>query len=270
MVALDKRWYLDVNRFARDTSWAHGFMKGYDDRILVPIGAGLLVLAALALAGWWRSRRWPEHMAAALWTGLGAFVAFGVAEALLQAFARARPYWVVHHVEVLVPRSSGFGFPNAHAAMAGAVLCGLLLARRWGLAVLALVAGLLLAFAAVYVGTDYPSDAAGGFALGAVVEILVWPLGAWLLTPAVSGIIDSRWAWLAVSRRPAPRSTRQPAKARRTTRLPSSRAMDALKAASEAARAATASSAAPAVTAHHSNIKTIDRPPTTPSNGGEP
>ena len=72
---MDKRWYLDVNHFARDTSWAHGFMADYAGRALSPVGVGLVVLALLVVAGWWSARMQPERMPGALWAALGAPVA---------------------------------------------------------------------------------------------------------------------------------------------------------------------------------------------------
>jgi membrane-associated phospholipid phosphatase len=47
----------------------------------------------------------------------------------------------------------------------------LLLDRRLGL--LALLAALLLAFSRIYAGVHYPSDVAGGLALGAVIGAAV-------------------------------------------------------------------------------------------------
>ena len=102
-------------------------MTGYYDRLVVPIGAGLLFLALLVVVGWWSARRQPEHMAAVIWACLGALAVLGLNQVLVRLLARLRPYNVLSGVEVLVPRVHGYGTPSAHAAMAGAVVCGLML-----------------------------------------------------------------------------------------------------------------------------------------------
>ncbi|HMK98305.1 MAG TPA: hypothetical protein VK425_12210, partial [Acidimicrobiales bacterium] len=141
MVAVDKQWYLDVNGFARHTAWAHRFLTDLYDRALSPVGAGLLALAALVLLAWWSARRQRERMVAVIWSGLGALISFGLAQILLKALAKPRPYEVLHNVEVLVPRlgHSSYALPDSHSVVAGAVLCGLLLARRWRIGALALL-----------------------------------------------------------------------------------------------------------------------------------
>jgi hypothetical protein len=72
-------------------------------------------------------------------------------------------------VLLLVPRSNDFSFPSGHSVVAGAIVLGLLLCRARLVAVAATAAGLLLAFADVYVGAEYPVDAIGGLLLGALV-----------------------------------------------------------------------------------------------------
>ncbi len=234
---MDRRWYLDVNRFARTSGWAHGFMAAYYERLASPVGAGLLVLVLLLAAAWWRARHRPQHMAAVIWTALAGLGAFGLSEVLAQALADRRPYAVIKGAEVLVSRASGYAFPSARAALAGAVVGGLLVARRWRLAGLATLAALLLAFAGVYVGVDYPSDVGAGVALGVVVAIVLWPLGSWLLVPFVARLGAGPLGRLVAARgseRPSARFEPE-----RPVRLPDAKAMEALRAASEAARHAT-------------------------------
>jgi len=239
---VDKSWYLDVNRLARDTAWAHSVVTAYVERVVPPVGAGLFVLAALVLAGWLSARRDPDYMPAVLWSAVGALVSFGVAEVLVQVLARPRPYQVLRHVEVLVPRAApgSYALPNSQAAIAGAIVCGLLLARRWRLAGLALLATLLLLLGGVYVGANYPSDMVAGAGLGAGAELVLWPLGAWLLGPVVASVAGGPFNWLVVSSAPARKPGRQLTVPRATTRMPNARAMDALRVATEAARTAPA------------------------------
>ena len=211
-------------------------MTSYYDRLVVPIGAGLLFLAVLVIVGWWSARRQPQHMAAVIWAFVGALAVLGLNQVLVRLLARPRPYNVLSGVEVLVPRVPGYGTPSAHAAIAGAVVCGLLLARRWRLAGLAFVGGLLLLFADVYVGADYPSAVAGGAVFGALVVLLLWPLVSWLLVAAVDWVGESPVGGVVATRGSLKKAPTQLTLERPTTRLPNAKAMDALRAASEAAR----------------------------------
>ena len=243
MVALDRSWYLYVNRFARSTPWGHGFMVAYDHRVLAPLGAGLLVLSVIVVAAWWSTRRQPEHMAAAAWTVIGATVALGLNQGLVEALARPRPYHAIAHVLVLVP-APGYSLPDGHAAIAGAVVCGLALGRRRRLVPLALLVGLLLAFGSVYVGSDYPSDVLAGAGLGAVVELVGWPLASMLLAPAIASLSSSR-AGVLVAFRPLRRGPARELVIRRASpKSPDARAMEALRVATQAARQASPGSVA--------------------------
>jgi membrane-associated phospholipid phosphatase len=211
-------------------------MTSYYDRLVVPIGAGLMFLALLLIVGWWSARRQPEHMAAVIWAVLGAFAVLGLNQVLVRILARARPYNVLPGAEVLVPRVHGYGTPSAHSAVAGAVVCGLLLACRWRLAVLAFVAALLLTFADVYVGADYPSAAAGGAVFGALVVLLLWPLVSWLLAAMVDRVGESPAGGVVAARGSIRKAPAEWTFERPKTRLPNAKAMDALRVASEAAR----------------------------------
>lgn len=237
---MDTNWYLDINRFARETSWAHGFMTAYAGTSLAPVGAGLLFIALLVLAGCLSARREPESMPAAAWAGLGALVALGTGLALAGWVGRARPYWGIAHVELLLPRSHSYGFPSLHAVVAGAAVCGLALAKRWLLAGVGLLAALLLAFSRVYVGAEYPGDVGAGLVLGVLVVLVLWPLARPVLVAAANvaargplaaavatGQARSGRARLTRSRKPHPVDSG----------LPGPRAMEALRKASEAARA---------------------------------
>jgi len=237
---VDTSWYLDINRFARETSWAHGFMAAYAGSTLSPVGVGLIVFALLVVAGCFSARNQGERMPAALWAGLGAFAAFGLSLPVAQAIGRARPYETLAHVEVLLPRVHGHGLPDAHAALAGAALCGLLLAGRWRLSALALLAGLLLLFGRVYTGVDYPGDVAAGAGLGVAVVLVLWPVARLLLAPAVGRAVSSPLGGAVATKR-ARRTLKGKARHQYAPahRLPDARVMEALRAASEAARAAT-------------------------------
>ena len=210
-------------------------MTGYYDRLVVPVGAGLLFLALLVAVGWWSARRQPEHMAAVIWACLGALAVLGLNQVLVRLLARPRPYNVLSGVEVLVPRVHGYGTAECPRRNSRG--------RRVRLDAGASVAsgrpGLpgrpLAGVCGVYVGADYPSAVAGGVIFGALVVLLLWPLVSWLLVAVVVWVGEQpRW-WTGRSRgslkkAPAPLTVERP-----TTRLPNAKAMDALRAASEAA-----------------------------------
>lgn len=169
VASLDSSWYRSVNEFARDTGWAHGVLGNYAN------WAGLVLLALLLVVGWLLGRRRPEAprlTATAFLVGVGAVLALLANQAIGPAVARTRPCHALAHVEVLLHCASDSSFPSDHAMIAGAFAAGLLiLNRRIGLA--ALLLALLLAFARVYVGVHYPSDVAGGLAIGAAIGTLV-------------------------------------------------------------------------------------------------
>lgn len=112
--------FLLINRFARRTSWLHGFMTGYSSTY------GTLILVLLLVAGWWLARRAGQlrTMAALAWAGLGTLVAVGVNQPIVTAAAEKRPYSSIPHTLLLVSRSADYGFPSDHAVMAGAVATG--------------------------------------------------------------------------------------------------------------------------------------------------
>ena len=161
-------WFTAVNHLSRHTPWLHAPFRLYADY-------GVVLFAGLLLWSWWLARRGGDltRTAAALWAPLGALVAIGLNQLLANAVAEPRPYAVLPHVLVLVPRSTDYSFPSDHAVMAGAVAVGVLLAnRRLGL----LAAGLavLMAFARVYVGAHFPLDVVAGLLVGAVVALACW------------------------------------------------------------------------------------------------
>jgi membrane-associated phospholipid phosphatase len=233
---MDQRWYLDVNQFAKATPWAHTYMTAYYERLVSPVGVALLFLAFIVVVGWWSARREPEHEAAVIWTVLGALLALALSQPLARALARPRPYQVLKGVEVLVPRVAGYGLPSGRAAVAGAVVCGLLLAGRWRLALVALLAGLLSLFSGVYVGVDYPSAVASGAVFGAVVVLVLWPLVSWLLSAVVAWVGTSPFGRLFAVKGSLRRLTAQSPLERPATRMPDAKAIEALRTASEAAR----------------------------------
>jgi membrane-associated phospholipid phosphatase len=188
--SFDTRLYLDVNNFAERTAWVHGVMRAYYS------WAGLLLLALVGLVALWRARGGlygggvTDRVADVLWAGLASALAALIAQPLAHIVGRERPYRAItQRVEVLVARSGGFGLPSGRAALAGALLLGVLLARDRLMSAIAILAGLLFALAGVYVGVSYPGDVLAGLLLGVLVV-------AGLRPPAL-GLIRTFTDWAA-------------------------------------------------------------------------
>ncbi|MQY24364.1 phosphatase PAP2 family protein [Nocardia macrotermitis] len=178
---LDTRIFYDINDFARTTPWLHPIVSGY-------AAYGVVLFAALLLAGWWSARRDGDtaRMAAAMWAPLGMLVALVINQPIAAAVDETRPCTALHDIVVLHCNTDP-GFPSDHAVMVGAVTAGLWLVHR-RLAALAAVAAVVMAFARVYIAAHYPQDVLAGLALGAVVSlagyVLARPLLRWLLALA--------------------------------------------------------------------------------------
>ena len=86
---------------------------------------------------------------------------------------RVRPCFAVEGIQALISQPHSPSFPSSHAANSfGAATVCFAAERRWGWGAL-LVAG-FVSLSRVYVGVHYPSDVAGGAALGVACGLLVW------------------------------------------------------------------------------------------------
>ncbi len=175
---IQRQGYLAVNDLSADTPALHGVLRDYAIY-------GVVLFAVLLLAGWWLARgRGPVAMASALWAPVGMLLAIAVNQPIGRLVHEARPYAVLPHVLVLVPRSHDFSFPSDHAVMAGAVAAGVwLVSRRLGLVAVAFA--LLMAFTRVYVGAHFPLDVVAGLLVGAVVVLV----GHRLLLPLLRALV---------------------------------------------------------------------------------
>jgi undecaprenyl-diphosphatase len=183
---LDQRWLRVVNSFARHTPWLHAVMSGYATY-------GVVVLAALLVAGWQVARRsgQPALIAGAMWAPAAAIAAAATVPLIAAYVAEARPYASMSGLLVLAHRSTGFSYPSGHATMAGAVAAGLFMVHR-RLGLIAAAAALLLAFAGVYTAAHYPDDVTAGLILGMTVTLAGHGLLEGPLTRLAAGLLRRR------------------------------------------------------------------------------
>ena len=182
---LNTSLFLSVNDFARSTPWLQG-------PATLVAGYGLVVFAALLLAGWWIARRDgdPIRMAAAVWAPLGTLLAVAVNQPIVALVHEQRPYDALTGIIVLATPTTDPGFPSDHATAAGAVMAGLFLVNRT-LSWIAALAAAAMAFSRVYIAAHYPLDVAAGLLLGAAVTLLGWILVRRLLLRLVEGARDT-------------------------------------------------------------------------------
>jgi membrane-associated phospholipid phosphatase len=156
-----------------------------------------VLFAALLLTGLVLARHHDSRtLAAAGWAAVATLAAVAVNQPVGHIFGEARPYITHPDMLRLAQPTADFSFPSDHAVMAGAVAAGLLVFSR-PLGLVALGAGLLMAFARVYIGAHYPWDVVAGLALGSG---LAW--GGWLLLQVP---LTTLTAWLR--RQPGLRAT---------------------------------------------------------------
>jgi undecaprenyl-diphosphatase len=181
------QWLFEqINAFAKATPWLHPVARAY-------AGYGVVLFAALLLAGWWIARRSGEvaRVAAAVTAGGATLLALAVNQPIVHAVNEARPYTTLTNILVLANRSPDASFPSDHATMAGAVAVGLLIvSRRLGL--VAVLAAVLMAFTRVYIAAHYPADVAAGLLLGGLVAVLTWLLLRRPLTYVVGALAGTR------------------------------------------------------------------------------
>jgi undecaprenyl-diphosphatase len=173
-MTLDIRIFYAINDFARDTPWLQPALSWLADD-------GLILFAALLLAGWWIARKSGDHaaMIGVVWAPLGAVAAALIYDPIAVAVNESRPCNALPSIVVLHCNTDG-GFPSIHAVLAAAVATALWRVNR-RLGVVAVLAAVLVAFSRVYVGAHYPRDVLAGLALGAVISAIGYLLARPLL-----------------------------------------------------------------------------------------
>jgi undecaprenyl-diphosphatase len=157
------------------TRWVNG-LSG----IWHPLDLGLLaitwagvpvIVLAVALSWWSRVDRLGErHIAIAC--GLSFLLGLFLNQVILLFVHRARPYdaGLTH---LLIAPSLDASFPSDHATAVFSIVFAYLLHRRFGKALLFAIAGSLVAFSRIYVGTHYVGDILGGLLTGLLAAFIV-------------------------------------------------------------------------------------------------
>ncbi|MFI0446029.1 phosphatase PAP2 family protein [Actinomadura sp. 6N118] len=177
-------WYRAITEFADGLpSWVH---------VVAEIGtdAGLLLFAALFVAGWWRARGGTGRaMGLALAAPFAVVAAYLVSEVSKTFLEEERPCRAVVDAANIAacPSPGDWSFPSNHATIAAASAAVIVVARR-SMAAVVLPLAALMAFSRVFVGVHYPHDVAVGFLLGVAVAPVVVLLMARLLAPLVESM----------------------------------------------------------------------------------
>jgi undecaprenyl-diphosphatase len=159
----DRHAFLDINDFAKDTSWLHGVMEFFAKD-------GIVLMAVALVVAWWmgRAARSPQKVATAVWGAIGALIALAIAQPISHAVNERRPFVAIPSAVSLIHHSTDPGFPSDHATAAGAVACAVFFVS-WQLGAVTTLFALIIAFSRVYVGVHYPQDVLAGLGLGAAV-----------------------------------------------------------------------------------------------------
>lgn len=179
---IDGSWFTAVATFAQDTPWLHAVALLYANVL------GLVLFAGLLLAGWWVSRGAPDRIMARALAAPAAVVLAYLVNNLIKGFVQEnRPCRSMPTVPIVeaCEAPGDWSFPSNHAAIAGAVIVAVWLTHR-RLGLIALVSGLLLAGARVYIGAHYPHDVLVGLVVGGAVAFAASSAAGRWGTPVVA------------------------------------------------------------------------------------
>ncbi|MFH8349092.1 phosphatase PAP2 family protein [Streptomyces sp. NPDC018045] len=185
--------YRDVTDFAHDTpGWVHSLAAAGTE-------GGILLLMALAVLAWWRSRKGEQRLVAlAILVPIATAIAYLVSEIVKSFVDEERPCRAVAGAATSIvqcPPPGDWSFPSNHSTIAAALAVGIVFAWR-AAAWLVLPIALLTGFSRVFVGAHYPHDVVAGLALGTLTATLCVSLLARPLTSLVVRVGTGRWKML--------------------------------------------------------------------------
>ncbi len=165
---MDVTVYDALNAIAGRSDWLDSLLTAAATDL--PLVLGVLVVATWFWPGAVEDRAQRERLAA--YAVAAALLGLAVAQIIGHLWFRERPY-IDHPAHLLLNPSADPSFPSDHAIGGFALALPFVFARHrigWLLLVLAT----LLSLVRVAVGTHYPSDVAGGAAIGAAAAWTVW------------------------------------------------------------------------------------------------
>jgi membrane-associated phospholipid phosphatase len=156
--------------------------------VITVAGSSALLLVITAIIYWCVDTKWGLRLAVTM------ALTVAINEILKVAIHDPRPYWYDPRVQLLTSPHGSFGIPSGHSAtaLAGWGLLAVFLATGWGWLIAAALV-LLVGLSRVYLGVHFPSDVLAGWAVGALIAVLVLQLEGSVLartrrTPEVTQI----------------------------------------------------------------------------------
>jgi membrane-associated phospholipid phosphatase len=136
--------------------------------VITVAGSSSLLLVITAIIYWCVDTKWGLRLAVTL------TLTVALNEILKVAIHDPRPYWYDPRVQLLTSPHGSFGMPSGHSAtaLAGWGLLAVFLATGWGWLIGAVLT-LLVGLSRVYLGVHFPSDVLAGWAIGALIALLV-------------------------------------------------------------------------------------------------
>jgi membrane-associated phospholipid phosphatase len=145
--------------------------------VITVAGSSELMLVIAALIYWCVDRKWGLRL------GVVLMLTVAINETLKVALHDPRPYWYDARVQLLSTPHGSFGIPSGHSAvaLAGWGVLAVFLATSWVWLIAAALI-LLVGLSRAYVGVHFPTDVLFGWAVGALVAVLVLRLEASVLS----------------------------------------------------------------------------------------
>ncbi len=101
----------------------------------------------------------------------GFIIAIILGEISKYAIAQPRPFLVLNHVNLLVPKPTDFSYPSGHALIVSVGAVIVLLTLPYYVSIPLLVEALIVSYSRVYVGVHWPLDVLAGWILGIAIGL---------------------------------------------------------------------------------------------------